>query len=196
MVKILLHRVATHKIHISTNEANFINSQIITISCFSITCLNSIPLYKRKCSHYHYYITSVTNSTIYHKSPSPSDNLWQSALLHYNGNTLLLTGFEVSSWSHSLLGSLSSLLGNHWSSALNFCTWNMWYDSGLSLWKLGCSWNPTYFSFWTFPFQSGLLFPVGHTLLPLSGILLDSHSYNFGRCDLLLHMNSMTWCRL
>ena len=71
MVKILLHRVATHKIHISTNEANFINSQIITISCFSITCLNSIPLYKRKCSHYHYYITSVTNSTIYHKSPSP-----------------------------------------------------------------------------------------------------------------------------
>ena len=35
-----------------------------------------------------------------------------------------------------------------------------------------------------------------HTLLPLSRILLDSHSYNFGRCDLLLHMNSMTWCRL
>ena len=93
----LLHRVTTHKIYISTNDANFIHSQIITISCFSITCLNSIPLYKRKCSHYHYYITSVTNSTIYHKSPSPSDNLWRSALLHYNGNTLLLTGFEVSS---------------------------------------------------------------------------------------------------
>ena len=48
MAKILLHRVTTHKIHISTNEANFINSQIITISCFYITCLNSIPLYKRK----------------------------------------------------------------------------------------------------------------------------------------------------
>ena len=32
MVKIFLHRVTTHKIHISTNDANFIHSQLITIS--------------------------------------------------------------------------------------------------------------------------------------------------------------------
>ena len=43
MAKILLHRVTTHKIHISTNDANFIHSQLITISRFSITCLNSTP---------------------------------------------------------------------------------------------------------------------------------------------------------
>ena len=47
MVKIFLHRVTTHKIQISTNDANFIDSQIITISCISITCLNSTPQYKR-----------------------------------------------------------------------------------------------------------------------------------------------------
>ena len=70
-----------------------------------------------------------------------------------------------------------------------FCTLNMWYDSSPS-------WNPIYFSSWTFPYQSGLLFPVGHTLLPLLGILLDLHSNNSGRCVLLLHMNSMTWCRV
>ena len=33
MVKIFLHRVTTHKIQINTNDANFIDSQIITISC-------------------------------------------------------------------------------------------------------------------------------------------------------------------
>ena len=76
-------------------------------------------------------------------------------------------------------------LGNRWSSALTPCTYNRWHDSDPS-------WNPIYFSSWTFPFQSGLLFPVGHTLLPLSGILLDPHSNNFGRCVLLLHMNSKT----
>ena len=136
------------------------------------------------------------HSTICHKSPSPWGILWQSALLHHNGNILLLTYLGVSLWLYSLLGSSSSLLGNHCGSVLNFCTWNMWYDSGFSLWKLGCSWNPTYFSSWTFPFQSGLLFPVGHTLLPLSGIPLNPRSDNFGRCVLLLHMNSMTWCRV
>ena len=36
MVKILLHRVTTHKIHISTNDANFIHSQVITISRFPL----------------------------------------------------------------------------------------------------------------------------------------------------------------
>ena len=113
----------------------------------------------------------VADSTIYPKSPSLWDNLWQSALLHEN--ILLLTSLEV------------SFLGNRWSSALTSCTRNRWYDSGPS-------WNPIYFSSWTFPFQSGLLFPVGHTLLPLSGILLDPHSNNFGRCVLLLHMNSKT----
>ena len=64
MAKILLHRVTTHKIHISTNDANFIHSQMITISCFSITCLNSTPQYKRKCSHFYYSISFVANSTI------------------------------------------------------------------------------------------------------------------------------------
>ena len=39
----LFHRVTTHKIQISTNDANFIDSQILTISCTSITCLNSTP---------------------------------------------------------------------------------------------------------------------------------------------------------
>ena len=130
----------------------------------------------------------LTDTTNYHKSPSPWDNLWQSSLLHYSGNILLLSSLEVSLWLQSLLGSSASFLGNHWSSALNLCTWNRWYDSGPS-------WYPIYFSFWTFLFQSGLLFPVGHTLLPPSGILLDPPSYNFGRCVLLLHMNSMTWCR-
>ena len=62
MVKILLHRVTTHKIHISTNDANFIHSQLITISRFSITCLNSTPQYKRKCSHFYYSISFVANS--------------------------------------------------------------------------------------------------------------------------------------
>ena len=45
--KIFLHRVTTHKIQISTNDANFIDSQSITISYISITCLNSTPQYKR-----------------------------------------------------------------------------------------------------------------------------------------------------
>ena len=129
------------------------------------------------------------HSTIYHKSSSPWGILWQSALLHHNGNILLLTYLEVSLWLYSLLGSSSSLLGNHWSSVLTPCTYNMWYDSD------PC-WNPLCFSFWTFPFKLGLLFPVGHTLLPLSGILLDPHSYNSGRGVLLLHMNSKTWCRV
>ena len=62
MVKILLHRVITHKIHICTNDANFIHSQLITISRFSITCLNSTPQYKRKCSHFYYSISFVANS--------------------------------------------------------------------------------------------------------------------------------------
>ena len=56
MVKTFLHRVTTHKIQISTNNANFIHSQLITISRFSITCLNSTPQYKRKCSHFYYSI--------------------------------------------------------------------------------------------------------------------------------------------
>ena len=38
----------------------------------------------------------LTDSTIYHKSPSLWDNLWQSALLHYNRNILLLTSLVVS----------------------------------------------------------------------------------------------------
>ena len=42
-----LHGVTTHKIHISTNDANFIDSQIVTISCISSTCLNSTLQYKR-----------------------------------------------------------------------------------------------------------------------------------------------------
>ena len=85
MAKILLHRVTTHKTQIFTNDANFIDSQILTISFISITCINSTPQFKGKCSHYYYYyISSVTNSTTYHKSPSPLDNLWQSALLYYN----------------------------------------------------------------------------------------------------------------
>ena len=125
------------------------------------------------------------HSTIYHKSPSPWGILWQSALLHHNGNIFLLTYLEVCLWLYSLLGSLASFLGNCWGSALTPCTCNRWYDSGPS-------WNPIYFSSWTFPFQSRLLFPVGHILLPLSGILLDPHSYNSGRCVLLLHMNSKT----
>ena len=62
MIKILLHRVTTHKIHISTNDANFIHPQLITISRFSITCLNSTPQYKRKCSHFYYSISFVANS--------------------------------------------------------------------------------------------------------------------------------------
>ena len=61
MAKILLHRVATHKIHISTNDANFIYSPMITISRFSITCLNSTPQYKGKCSHYYYYTSHRHN---------------------------------------------------------------------------------------------------------------------------------------
>ena len=36
MVKIFLHRVTTHKIQINTNDANFIDSQIITISCIPL----------------------------------------------------------------------------------------------------------------------------------------------------------------
>ena len=94
MVKIFLHRVATHKIQISTNKANFIDSPIITISCVSITCLNSTPQFKRVVPT----TTTIllTDTTNYHKSPSPWDNLWQSALLHYNGNILLLTSLEVS----------------------------------------------------------------------------------------------------
>ena len=64
MAKILLHRVTTHKIHISTNDANFIHPQLNTISRFSITCLNSTPQYKRKCSHFYYSISFVANSTI------------------------------------------------------------------------------------------------------------------------------------
>ena len=35
-------------------------------------------------------------TTIYQESPSHWDNLWQSALLHYNENILLLTSPEVS----------------------------------------------------------------------------------------------------
>ena len=81
------------------------------------------------------------------------------------------------------LGSLASFLGNCWGSALTPCTCNRWYDSG-------SSWAPIGFSSWSFPFQSELLFPVGHTLLPPLGILLDPPLYNFGRCVLLLHMNS------
>ena len=108
MVKIFLHIVTTHKIEISTNDANFIGSQIITISCISITCLNSTPQYKR-------VVPTTTaifliDTTKYHKSPSPWDNLWQSALLHYNENILLLSSLEV------------SFLGNCWSSALTPCT--------------------------------------------------------------------------
>ena len=79
----------------------------------------------------------LLHSTIYHKSPSPWGILWQSALLHHNGNILLLTYLGVSLWLYSLLGSSSSLLGNHWSSVLNFCTWNMWYDSGLFFVEIG-----------------------------------------------------------
>ena len=82
------------------------------------------------------------------------------------------------------LGPQLPFWGNRWSSALTPCTWNRWYDSGPSG-------NPIYSSSWTFPFQSGLQFPVGHTLLPLSGMLLDPHTDNFGRC-VLLHMNSKT----
>ena len=97
MAKILLHRVTTHKIHISTNDANFIHSQVITISRFSITCLNSTPRYKRVVPTTSTTTTILlTDSTIYHKSPSLWDNLWQSALLHYNENILLLTSLEVS----------------------------------------------------------------------------------------------------
>ena len=94
MVKILLHRVTTHKVQIGTNDANFIDSQIITVSCISITCLNSTPQYKGNVPT----ATTIflTDKTDYHKSPSPSDNLWQSALIHYNENILLLTSFEVS----------------------------------------------------------------------------------------------------
>ena len=36
MVKIFLHRVTTHRIQINTNDANFIDSQIITISCIPL----------------------------------------------------------------------------------------------------------------------------------------------------------------
>ena len=141
--------------------------EFITISCISITCLNSTPQYKINVP----IVTTIfiTVSTIYHRSPSPWDNLWQSALLHHNGNILLLTSLEVSLWLHSPLGSSASFLGNRWSSALTPCTWNRWYDSGPS-------WNPIYFSSWIFLFQSGLLFSVGHTLLPLSGILPDSQT--------------------
>ena len=59
MVNIFLHRVTTHKIQINTNDANFIDSQIITISYISLTCLNSTPQYTKKCSHY-YYISFYT----------------------------------------------------------------------------------------------------------------------------------------
>ena len=41
--KSFLHRVTTLKIQISINDASFIDSQIITISCISIKCLNSTP---------------------------------------------------------------------------------------------------------------------------------------------------------
>ena len=182
MVKIFLH-----KIQISTNDANFIDSPMITIACISITCLNSSPQYK---GNVHTATTIfLTDTTNYHKSPSPWDNLWQGALLHYNENILLPTSLVVSLWLRSLIGSSASFLGNCWSSALTPCTWNRWYGSGPS-------WNSIYFSSWTFPFQSELLFHVSHTLLPLSGILLDPHSDNFGRCVHLLHMNSMNWCRV
>ena len=94
MAKILLHIVTTHKIHISTNDAKFIHSQMITISRFSITCLNSTPLYKENV------LTTttilLTDTTNYYKSPSPWDNPWRGALLHYNENILLLISLAVS----------------------------------------------------------------------------------------------------
>ena len=40
--------------------------------------------------------TTILLTTNYHKSPSPWGILWQSALLHYSGNILLLTSLEVS----------------------------------------------------------------------------------------------------
>ena len=57
MVKIFLH-----KIQISTNDANFIDSQIITISCFFP--LHASPQYKGKCSHYYDYISSGTTQLL------------------------------------------------------------------------------------------------------------------------------------
>ena len=50
--------------------------------------------------HYYDYISSGTNSTTYHKSPSPSDNLWQSALLYYI--------WQVSRFSCDYIASLGS----------------------------------------------------------------------------------------
>ena len=93
MVKIFLHRVTTHKIQINTNDANFIDSPMI-ISCFSITGPNSSPQYKRVVPT----TTTIllTDTTNYHKSSSPWDNLWQSALLPYNENILLPTSLVVS----------------------------------------------------------------------------------------------------
>jgi len=47
MISLIAYIVTAHKIQTNPNGANFIDSQIFTISCISITCLNSTPQYKR-----------------------------------------------------------------------------------------------------------------------------------------------------
>ena len=101
MVKIFLHRVTTHKIQISINDANFIDSQILQTPSFHYMPQSDSSLIKEMST---LLLRFSLHSTIYHKSPSPWDNPWQSALLHYSRNILLLTSLEVSLWFKASLG--------------------------------------------------------------------------------------------
>ena len=185
MVKIFLHRVTPHKIKLVPTMLTLLILNLLQSPAFPWHA-STQHLNKKKGSHYYYYISFSTQlfstSFLLFGTISGKVSCFITVVTYYFWQVLRSLCDHIAS-----LGSRLPFLGNHWSRALNLCTWNRWYDSGPS-------WNLIYFSFWTFPFQSGLLFPMGHTLLPLSGILLDPHSDNFGRCVLLLHMNSMTWC--
>ena len=73
----------------STNDDNFMDSPAFPLQA-STQHLNIKEMFPTTTTIF------LTDSTIYHKSPSPWGILWQSALLHYNENILLLTSLEVS----------------------------------------------------------------------------------------------------
>ena len=64
MVKILLHRVTTHKIHISTNNATlFILKWLQSLASPLHVSTQHLNI-KEKCFHFYYSISFVANSTI------------------------------------------------------------------------------------------------------------------------------------
>ena len=136
------------------------------------------------------------HSTICLKSPSPWGILWQSALLHHNGNILLLTypGVPcdyIASWGpHLPFWAIIEVVS--WIFAPETCDMT---QVSLCRNRVVPGIQSTSLP-GLFRSNQGFYFLWVILYFLCRKILLNPHSDNFGRCVLLLHMNSMTWCRV